>query len=57
VYGEKRYKAALSALRSPIRLKPDGGFYRPQGRAFVALGREDRAAESFERAATTATPR
>jgi tetratricopeptide (TPR) repeat protein len=56
-YDQKRYKDALSALRSAIRLKPDEEFYRLQGRAFVALGRRDRATESFERAAATATPR
>jgi Flp pilus assembly protein TadD len=50
-FREQRYNDALASLRDAIRLKGDDDeFYTLQGQVFVALGREDRAAESFARA-------
>ena len=50
-FNDKRYDDALASLRAAIRLKSDDEeFYSLQGQALAALGREDRAAESFARA-------
>jgi Flp pilus assembly protein TadD len=50
-FAEKRYDDALASLRAAIRLKADDDeFYLLQGQTLAALGREDRAGESFARA-------
>ena len=55
-FNDKRYDDALPSLRTAIRLKGDDEeFYALQGQVLVALGHEDRAAESFARAKELAT--
>lgn len=53
----QRYDEALDALVKAIRLKSnEGRFYELRGRVYLALGRENDAADSFARAKTLLNP-